>query len=355
MGGNNCTCLWGCSSNKEQRLINFKYFWSKVCYDECGSQIPRKLFSERIRRLYLPKDLIFTTKDHNYILTIGIDPDKKFEVLLRLEYEGTGAYIELSISEMKELFKILNQTFQVNLNHPSTLSETTTAHTENLDLCLKSLGYNAYILSVRGRKLFIKSECLLKLKENESCIKLLMKSYDIKSVLCGNSVFKLLNICAQQLRNPVKSKRYFASDDNDEAIVLEQNNMNLAEKINLSEILDELMCSPCDCTSTTFIIETKLHFHNLISRWIGVYYETRLLSEDLRMDTFKNGKWPHKFIDIRTLAKHGFYYVGPFDQVQCIFCKIMLKKWQPEDTVEREHKRFAPFCCSSLHKAADNI
>lgn len=358
--GYNCMCLWKRCANKEQRSINFNYFWSKVSYDVCGSRVPHKDFSQQICQMYFPKSLILTTNESNYIVTIGIVPTEKFQVKIRLESEDSGFYIEMTVSEARQLFILLHQTFYANLIHPSVHAAAATQSInskENVKINLKLFHHNTYELHVGDKKIFISTDGLLTLMENEYYIKVLIKKYEAKATLCGNTVFKLLNLCCQQLQNPITSGKYFACDDDDNsAIVLTRNNQELLKKINLSDILDELLCSPCNCLSTTFIIETKMHFQNLISFWIGAFYETRLLSEAARLKTFeKKKKWPHKYIETRTLAKNGFFYVGPFDQVQCVFCKTLLKKWEPKDTVEGEHKRFAPFCHSSLDRAANNI
>lgn len=359
MGGNNCLCLWNVSANKDRRLINFNYFWSKVSYDVCGISEPRKDFSQQIVQMYLSKNLILTTdrEENNYIFTIGVVPIKKFGVVMRLELENTGVYVEMGIPEARQLFLLLHQTFQANLMHTSVFATESKEYMARVNLEL--FNHNSYKLRVGDKQIIISIDGLSKLMENEQCIKILMNTYEKKATLCGNSVFKLLNICCQHLRNANQPKKYFAADMRtnngiDDAIILKQNNRELAKKINLSEILDELMCSPCDCLSTSFIIETKVHFQNLISIWIGAYYETQLLSEAVRLNTFKR-KWPHKFIETQTLAKSGFFYVGPFDRVQCVFCKTVLEKWHPNDTVLSEHKRFAPFCFSSLDRVTNNI
>lgn len=68
-----------------------------------------------------------------------------------------------------------------------------------------------------------------------------------------------------------------------------------------------------------------------------------LAYEECRLLTF-DADWPHEFISPRILAKIGFYYIGPYDQVKCHFCKVRVKKWEIGDVEVMEHKRWSPRC-----------
>lgn len=357
MVDNNCMCLWNKSSKKKSSIINYKYFWGKASYDECSIYEKPKPLSQRLRRMYCSLNLIFTSNENNYILTIGIDPIKKFEVLFRFEHENTGVYIEMNTSSIYELFAVLHQTFH-------TTSRTLTSVDVNsvnkiAKIGVKFVHHNTYKLCIMNKSMLIPIDALLELLENEAYIRMLIKKYEIKAILYGNTVFKLLKLCCHYIQNGNILKNYYAFDNSSksnesDSIILAMNNKSLKDKFNLSEILDELLLSPCACLSTTFVIETKIHFQELISFWVGAYYETRLLAEAIRNDTFKK-TWPHKYIKPSKLAKSGFFYVGPFDRVQCVFCKTVLEKWKPNDDVNGEHKRFAPNCPLLMDAAAENM
>ena len=82
-----------------------------------------------------------------------------------------------------------------------------------------------------------------------------------------------------------------------------------------------------------------------------------LRDERIRLQTFL-GKWPDRTppqINPSTLSKDGFYYIGPFDRVSCIFCKGILKKWDANDTVVGEHRKHFPRCPFVLGDAVGNI
>lgn len=68
------------------------------------------------------------------------------------------------------------------------------------------------------------------------------------------------------------------------------------------------------------------------------------LNDELnRLSTFSND-WPHAFINPKELAKTGFYYIGPHDQVKCYICQIQVSSWEMGDDEITEHIRWSPCC-----------
>lgn len=68
-----------------------------------------------------------------------------------------------------------------------------------------------------------------------------------------------------------------------------------------------------------------------------------LAHEQCRLMTF-DANWPHDFISPRILAKVGFYYTGPHDQVRCQFCRVTIRCWEFGDNEVNEHLRWSPRC-----------
>lgn len=62
-----------------------------------------------------------------------------------------------------------------------------------------------------------------------------------------------------------------------------------------------------------------------------------------RLNTFEN-KWPHTYISKEILAKIGFFFVGPYDEVKCTFCNVIIKNWKMGDNEVAEHIRWSPNC-----------
>lgn len=76
-----------------------------------------------------------------------------------------------------------------------------------------------------------------------------------------------------------------------------------------------------------------------------MYYESN------RLRSFTN--WPSRYQSPAVLAKHGFYFVHVEDHVKCAFCNIELGKWEENDSIERDHRRFSPNCPFINNKAAN--
>nr|XP_009669166.1 PREDICTED: baculoviral IAP repeat-containing protein 7 isoform X2 [Struthio camelus australis] len=66
-------------------------------------------------------------------------------------------------------------------------------------------------------------------------------------------------------------------------------------------------------------------------------------NEARRLRTF--WQWPDSSpVSAHDLAKAGFFFVGPGDEVQCFCCGGILKDWAPGDCPVVEHLKFFPSC-----------
>lgn len=80
-----------------------------------------------------------------------------------------------------------------------------------------------------------------------------------------------------------------------------------------------------------------------------------LAFEENRLKTFDDIDWPHDFISTETLAKTGFYYHGPPDQVRCYFCKVVVRNWSPGDSEVGEHMFWSSNCPLLRRRRTNNI
>lgn len=75
--------------------------------------------------------------------------------------------------------------------------------------------------------------------------------------------------------------------------------------------------------------------------------------EKFRVESFRH--WPVPYVNVRELAKSGFYYIGFDDIVECCFCGIRIRAWEAEDTPESEHQRWSPYCPFLENKFCNNV
>ncbi|KAM4762692.1 baculoviral IAP repeat-containing protein 7 isoform 2-T2 [Cyanocitta cristata] len=72
-------------------------------------------------------------------------------------------------------------------------------------------------------------------------------------------------------------------------------------------------------------------------------FDSSMRNMAMRLRTFQ--QWPCTApVSARDLAKAGFFYVGPRDEVQCFCCGGVLKDWRPIDCPIIEHMKFFPSC-----------
>ena len=68
-----------------------------------------------------------------------------------------------------------------------------------------------------------------------------------------------------------------------------------------------------------------------------------LRREAARLATFTN--FPtNSAVTPTDLAKAGFFYKGPRDRVQCVFCRGLLRNWVPGDDPMSEHRKHMSHC-----------
>lgn len=79
----------------------------------------------------------------------------------------------------------------------------------------------------------------------------------------------------------------------------------------------------------------------------------QLERESERLKTFET--WECDFIDPRVLAKAGFYYRNVEDSVQCVFCGIQIRGWEPGDDPDQDHRENSPNCDFVRNRECGNV
>lgn len=76
--------------------------------------------------------------------------------------------------------------------------------------------------------------------------------------------------------------------------------------------------------------------------------------EEVRRKTF-GADWPHAHLDPDVLARTGFYFVGPQDNVKCYFCKVEIGRFEPNDEEVTEHQRWSNNCPLLRRRTTQNV
>lgn len=67
--------------------------------------------------------------------------------------------------------------------------------------------------------------------------------------------------------------------------------------------------------------------------------------EGNRLKTFQmNPPWPKDYVDIKKLAKAGFFYTFSGDKVHCAFCRGQVCRWDRDDDPMAEHAKHFTTC-----------
>lgn len=67
--------------------------------------------------------------------------------------------------------------------------------------------------------------------------------------------------------------------------------------------------------------------------------------EGNRLKTFRmNPPWPKDYVDIKKLAKAGFFYTFSGDKVHCAFCRGQVCRWDRDDDPMSEHAKHFTTC-----------
>ena len=75
----------------------------------------------------------------------------------------------------------------------------------------------------------------------------------------------------------------------------------------------------------------------------SLVYRSTWSDYDQRLKSFNN--WPLQIKQTsQDMAQAGFIYTGSSDRVFCFECKVGLKRWESNDNVWLEHKKWSPSC-----------
>lgn len=55
------------------------------------------------------------------------------------------------------------------------------------------------------------------------------------------------------------------------------------------------------------------------------------------------------------MAKTGFFFIGPYDEIKCNFCNVVIRNWEVGDNEVTEHIRWSPNCPLLKRRTTPNV
>lgn len=72
-------------------------------------------------------------------------------------------------------------------------------------------------------------------------------------------------------------------------------------------------------------------------------FNPHYVSEEARLDSFRDD-WKYDHVSVEELALNGFFNKFKDDFVTCWFCNITIGKFEPNDVIREEHRKWSPDC-----------
>lgn len=298
----------------EQHIAAFKEkmfkFWKLKSQISCR---PSRLMNAKT--IYLNDDPNVQTS-----LTIGIDPNQVFEIKSIIENKSEGSYLKMDDGDLRGFLLFLDRAERVFLQKDLG-DEFKSWYSFNISKSHPCV----YEFNLKGETMYIDEgtlRALCQVKLNIEWYLLCIRS-DLSSF--QRQFFKMM---------------HFVCDG-----VLMCKNSDYFEHINSYYLFNELT-RKCfrDGDSWKFVIEISTNFREWFLKSVPIYMEIMLLKESVRLHTFEAFHWPNDEICVKKLAQAGLYYTLESDQAACVFCDILIHKWEKDDVPIVEHYKFSPRC-----------
>lgn len=324
-----CTCQWteyifnnnnkrnNYKKNKNNIVFNKDYFWENI----------NRFTDDKINSLNFYNKHSFTLgNEKQTIVSMGINPKENFSFRCEIICETSGKSVVCNLDGLQKIFLFLHELFLVNVCHPKTVYNSTIHNVDNYKSkkVFKITRYyqKVYKIRVGSTSIIIDEKNLKELLELESFIHQIIDQLQTEKIQLEKNFFNLLFMYCQQHKEMSEMLEYH----------------------NFRNFLNEMITSPCGCVPKRFITETAIYFCTWINLvCLPTYFKILMFDEEKRLDSFKDN-WPHSYLDVRTLAKTGLYWIGPCDRVKCAFCAKEIEKWEAHDNPIKDHYKFAPYC-----------
>lgn len=272
------------------------YFWTNLLKNE-----QRNTYKNFIREKTF---VLHEDQHHSSVLTIGLNPENRFQVTARLQTLRSGSII-------------------LNNNELTCLLE---ADYENLGYILFEEGiFHIFVIEISGKKVCIDEKSLEALSRMQIYIERYISLIEVEATMYEKSFFKLL-------------EHFYRGKS-------VQETLESSESEYLQCFFNELLEAVCLDIDQEFILDMITKFENFFVKSLPYFIKTLMLIESERFQTFSK-YWPHSkdYISTKYMAMSGLYFTGIEDTVMCAFCPVMIYQWMSGDDPVADHYKFYKHC-----------
>lgn len=256
------------------------------------------------------------------VLYIGLNPENKFKIYARLERQSINDCLMLTLNELQNLLTFVREEkeniFAENCAESSNIGDRFVIYGK------QSQGAEIHSYD-DGRRILINIGSLKRLIRTRSFIDRFIHSLQNEVLRCQKLFILLLNnFCLGKTINEACESVWTDS------------------KWNFFESIVNLKCV---CSDENFTSEIALKCESWFAVCVPWFQKTMMLAEIERMASFKIN-WPHfaHYVSVEEMTRCGLYFTGIDDNVKCVFCNIMLNKWQRGARPIIVHYKYNPKC-----------
>lgn len=311
------SCEWDCCNSSVYTELNRDNFWN------CLQQMKERDVSFRSLNRFICEKIIYLNDNKNdrSLAVIGLNPENKFEVCIRLEMHKTSSII--NFKQSKDFLKFLNENESYILQK-SPFNENALKYR----IWLRQHKQRVFQLRMDGFSTKIDDDSLKMLCLRKSHIQRYITLLESEREKYVSLFFKMMG-------------HFYHGKTVKEVCELSTTDYT-------QYFFEELINFHCECLDKTFIMEIASNFGDWFSKCILHFIMTLMLNEKARLESFSS-EWPHEnnYVSTKQLANCGLFYTGISDNVLCVFCGLVLHKWEAGDNPILEHYKYKP-CCRLL-------
>lgn len=323
-----CACIWSKIDNRfNEWMTNFNYhsFWNEIFAVSSKTSSSSSLSPLANQDCFVDVIPLYNDEINRFSLSVGHDLKREFAVVTILHDSVTNQRIGLEYNALVKFLSMTKELVAINTVYPEKVISSTVTNNSNkfnskgqILIHMSKHIDEEFILNCDSHVFRTDARCLSDLLRFEQRLLPIMQTMVFDSYKLKECFYKIL-FCHSEICG------HSHNDDDD----------------SFDCIKDIYWCG---CMVNPFYWQITTKYNHIMSECVKLFRKVSLYDEANRLKTYQL-QWPHTFIDPKMLALLGFFHIEHSeDRVQCVFCDLMLWRWQKNDSVFGEHSRLSPDC-----------